>query len=486
MRLTAFLLPFALMADPCTRLCELDGLSICTEGSYSKNGVCHRYLFRGDPALNDYCYHTSATASTCPSSGKPVTIADAQRLVALRGGNGAIPPRNAVGPGPHVRRTVPRAVPREEPLDFEVEMDKAYMRFLQLRPEEQARELEMQRERLIEWRNQLAREPVRTPPPTFVPTIETTLRPVDSADGNLHSRLAQLVGEERGIFGRPHIHFENVHNFWDSIGFLNGPVENLFAGTVYLSLPGMDGYSSGCMNEWIDEVTLRLFAVESGFFVESATASPYLSINPEGPRRPRANEVYRAVGRFLALSLIRDRPLGVNLPVGFYSALIGQPVLLDEVNDEEPLLFDPDLVPTLNLIRQGFNEVLPTARVSALFSAGEIKALISGNSNLNMDDFLAHATIQFTTEDQLNWFLDIVRGFNQEQLRNLLFFASGLTRTPIGGFAHLRPRISIYGALRSADEEENIGWSLPNHQITIPLYRNQDEMRRAILYAIGF
>jgi hypothetical protein len=61
------------LADPCTRLCEFDGPSVCTGGSYTKNGnTCHRYVYRGDPLFRDYCYHTAATKEVCPSGGASV------------------------------------------------------------------------------------------------------------------------------------------------------------------------------------------------------------------------------------------------------------------------------------------------------------------------------------------------------------------------------------------------------------------------------
>ena len=87
MRFTVFLAgaASAAVADPCTRLCNRDGPAVCTGGSWNKNGVCHSYLFRGEPALGDYCYHTAATADTCPSRGKPVKVADAEAILA-RGG----------------------------------------------------------------------------------------------------------------------------------------------------------------------------------------------------------------------------------------------------------------------------------------------------------------------------------------------------------------------------------------------------------------
>jgi hypothetical protein len=86
--------------DPCTALCQRDGPAICTGGSWNKNGICHAYLFRGDPARGDYFYHTGLTAATCPSSGTPVRIADAVRLL-----GGSAPSQDIVVPGPTTTTT---------------------------------------------------------------------------------------------------------------------------------------------------------------------------------------------------------------------------------------------------------------------------------------------------------------------------------------------------------------------------------------------
>ena len=69
-------------SDPCGDLCRFDGPSICTGGSYNKNGVCQRYVYLGNPADGVYCYHTSETAATCPSNGLPVRVEDVARLIA--------------------------------------------------------------------------------------------------------------------------------------------------------------------------------------------------------------------------------------------------------------------------------------------------------------------------------------------------------------------------------------------------------------------
>jgi hypothetical protein len=71
--------------DPCTRLCEFDGPSICTKGSFTKDGrVCDKYMYRGNPADKDYCYHTSETKRDCPSTGAPVKPEDVEGLIAMK------------------------------------------------------------------------------------------------------------------------------------------------------------------------------------------------------------------------------------------------------------------------------------------------------------------------------------------------------------------------------------------------------------------
>lgn len=85
MRFSVCLLPVAVLADPCARLCELDGPVVCTNGSYTKEGsVCNGYFIRGDPSSLDYCYLSQATESSCPSSGKPLDALIAYKLIALK------------------------------------------------------------------------------------------------------------------------------------------------------------------------------------------------------------------------------------------------------------------------------------------------------------------------------------------------------------------------------------------------------------------
>ena len=73
---------FVSATDPCKELCASDGPEICTGGSFNKRGVCHRYLFVGNPTNGVYCYHTAETVASCPSNGVPVSVEDVPSLLA--------------------------------------------------------------------------------------------------------------------------------------------------------------------------------------------------------------------------------------------------------------------------------------------------------------------------------------------------------------------------------------------------------------------
>ena len=73
----------AASTDLCTQLCDQDGPSVCSGGSWTKpDATCQAYLFRGEPSLNDFCYHTSMTATSCPAGGQPVRVTDVPLLLA--------------------------------------------------------------------------------------------------------------------------------------------------------------------------------------------------------------------------------------------------------------------------------------------------------------------------------------------------------------------------------------------------------------------
>ena len=65
--------------DPCTHLCQVEGPTICTGGSWTKgDSICHAYFH----TETGHCYHSAATRETCPGSGKPVRAHEVDAIVA--------------------------------------------------------------------------------------------------------------------------------------------------------------------------------------------------------------------------------------------------------------------------------------------------------------------------------------------------------------------------------------------------------------------
>ncbi len=511
MRYAVCALPIAVLADPCSLLCERDGPLICNDGSYNKNGVCHRYLFRGDPSLNDYCYHTKGTAAQCPSSGKPVKVADAERLLALMPGRiqEALPPIIDVPPvdGDRLRHQQPRASTTTSTTTTKPKVPQT---------------------------PRMERVPPSVDMPQ-IPGIQTTPSPDELVALPLDSRMEALRNEvlKRLNSGEPLgtprlISTLREQTLINSLEFLNGPIKPFTSDTIPIEFTGEPGNGPGMTKEWISELTRQLFTPESGFFVLSDAAPLYYRINPEGLSRPRAREIYRAAGRFLALSLIRNHPIGVNLPIMFFGKLLDQQLTLDDVSSEEqqlvesmrfilslpeeelvdyPITIDgvdivpttqnreklvlrkvnslitPDLVPMFDLIKQGFNEAIPTTRLSAGFKPAEVKALILGSPDIDIDDLFAHANIRINDKSQLKMFRNVLTGFTQEQRRKFLRFATNLSQTPIGGFARIQPKLEIDGGHKEIPDKLPRVFLCGNSML-LPDYENETEMRQMIILAI--
>ena len=95
--------------DPCTQLCNHDGPAVCTGGSWTKpDGTCQAYLYRGHFTGNDYCYHTAASAASCPAGGYSVRAVDVHRLMGMHVTTSAPRHHRTTGHGVDVTTSAPR------------------------------------------------------------------------------------------------------------------------------------------------------------------------------------------------------------------------------------------------------------------------------------------------------------------------------------------------------------------------------------------
>jgi len=131
----------------------------------------------------------------------------------------------------------------------------------------------------------------------------------------------------------------------------------------------------------------------------------------------------------------------------------------------------------------GFHEVIPPdllkeARVSPM----ELALLISGIHDVNVAEWKAHAECSGDPV-VINWFWELVEGFDEEQKGKLLQFSTGTSRLPAGGFKDMVPRFKIQVTQEPVDH-------LPNshtcfNMICLPEYATKQELADKLTMALA-
>lgn len=93
----------------------------------------------------------------------------------------------------------------------------------------------------------------------------------------------------------------------------------------------------------------------------------------------------------------------------------------------------------LQAFLSGLHDFVP-ASLLALFSPEELQCLLSGATEIDVDDWFLHTELagSLTPDHQVvQWFWQIVRQYSHEQRQQLLQFATASPTVPIGGFSSL-------------------------------------------------
>lgn len=111
----------------------------------------------------------------------------------------------------------------------------------------------------------------------------------------------------------------------------------------------------------------------------------------------------------------------------------GENVVVDEINKESYIsnLYitktQKEVETQIQRFRKGFFEIVPE-HLMRMFSPGEIEILISGKSEIDIEDLKKYTTYRDIARDGLlvTWFWEIIECMDQNLLANLLFFITGI------------------------------------------------------------
>jgi hypothetical protein len=300
------------------------------------------------------------------------------------------------------------------------------------------------------------------------------------------------------------IYYENGHRldftatrqtaFRESTGVLSsGNVINIRRGIDGLSFNGEIGMGHGLIRDWFSEMTTQIFNPGYGLFELREEEPRYIAISPIAIYQDDFQTYLRVVGRFMALAIIQRNPIGVSLPVMFFAKLMEQDVRLDDIQTDEPDLYRTltytmstsdhelsglelyieiggatELVTSANreglvqrkinslisadvefpfqLIKEGFNEVIPIETIKGVFTPAEVKGLMFGNPTIDVEDLSRNVQFggDYTRHHRvIGWLFNYLRELDQDTLKKFLRFSTGTTQVPFGGFAYLSPRFTI-------------------------------------------
>lgn len=144
--------------------------------------------------------------------------------------------------------------------------------------------------------------------------------------------------------------------------------------------------------------------------------------------------------------------------------------------------------PQITSFLEGFNELVPKELIS-IFNDKELELLISGLPEIDLDDLMANTeyTGYTAASNIVQWFWEVVKGFNKEDRARLLQFVTGTSKVPLEGFKALQgisgpQRFQIHKAYGAPERLPSAHTCF--NQLDLPEYTSKEQLQDRLLLAI--
>ncbi|XP_078171361.1 E3 ubiquitin-protein ligase UPL1-like [Carex rostrata] len=144
--------------------------------------------------------------------------------------------------------------------------------------------------------------------------------------------------------------------------------------------------------------------------------------------------------------------------------------------------------PQINAFLEGFTELIPRELIS-IFNDKELELLISGLPEIDLNDLKANSEyIGYSAASPvIQWFWEVVKGFNKEDRARLLQFVTGTSKVPLEGFKALQgisgpQRFQIHKAYGAPDRLPSAHTCF--NQLDLPEYNSKEQLEERLLLAI--
>ncbi|XAR67356.1 Ubiquitin--protein ligase [Bertholletia excelsa] len=144
--------------------------------------------------------------------------------------------------------------------------------------------------------------------------------------------------------------------------------------------------------------------------------------------------------------------------------------------------------PQINSFLEGFNELIPRELIS-IFNDKELELLISGLPEIDLDDLKANTeyTGYTAASTVVQWFWEVAKAFNKEDMARLLQFVTGTSKVPLEGFKALQgisgpQRFQIHKAYGAPERLPSAHTCF--NQLDLPEYTSKEQLQDRLLLAI--
>lgn len=144
--------------------------------------------------------------------------------------------------------------------------------------------------------------------------------------------------------------------------------------------------------------------------------------------------------------------------------------------------------PQITSFLDGFDELVPRELIS-IFNDKELELLISGLPEIDMDDLKVNTeyTGYTAASNVVQWFWEVVKNFNKEDMARLLQFITGTSKVPLEGFKALQgisgpQKFQIHKAYGAPERLPSAHTCF--NQLDLPEYSSKEQLQERLLLAI--
>ena len=146
--------------------------------------------------------------------------------------------------------------------------------------------------------------------------------------------------------------------------------------------------------------------------------------------------------------------------------------------------------PFIKKIRESFYKFIPVDKIKCL-NSNELELLLNGRPFIDIEEWKSFTDYKEPYNENhvvIKWFWEILSELSQNELSNLLLFATGSSRVPLGGFIELESNNGVICRFRidCIPYVKNSKNYIKSHtcfnRIDVPCFAKKDELKNAIKF----